>query len=333
MAAHGVGQNPIFQHLQKDGSHIPVGFFQFVQKHHAVRSAANFFRQFPAFTVTHIAGRRTQQPRDRVLLHILRHIQPYQRIPAAVHAVGQGFAQRGFPHTRRAKEEKGCHRSATVRQSQPSPAHRFRHGLCRLCLTQNLLFQLRLQVQQPLPVGFGHTSHRNACASCHHSRHILPLHRQFLQSSFLLLQKLLQLIPDGSRRFKPIVSNSFREFASQFLPMFLCRLTALVPIFGLRCRFIQQIHRLIRQKMRRQISAAQLHRRLHGLPGDADAVMVFQPRAQAFQHLQRFGFGRLPNGHRPKPPLQSRIFFDVFSVFFQRSGTDQLDLATSQCRF
>ena len=62
-------------------------------------------------------------------------------------------------------------------------------------------------------------------------------------------------------------------------------------------------------------------------------VVFFQTRAQPLQHGQRIRSGRLPDHDRTKPTLQRRILFDVFSIFFQRCGADNLNFSPSQRRF
>lgn len=53
------------------------------------------------------------------------------------------------------------------------------------------------------------------------------------------------------------------------------------------CRLVEQINRLVRQKPVCQIPAGKLHRRLHRLVRNADAVVLLKPRTKPLQNAQR----------------------------------------------
>src|ERR1700676_1621337 len=59
-----------------------MGLLNFVQENHRVRRPADALGQLPALFVSHIAWRRSDQFRDRMLLHVLGHVETYQRFLA-----------------------------------------------------------------------------------------------------------------------------------------------------------------------------------------------------------------------------------------------------------
>ena len=73
-AALAVGQPAVVQHLQQHVEHVGVGLLDLVEQHHAVGLAPHGLGQLAAFVVADVAGRRADQPRDGVLLHVLRHV-------------------------------------------------------------------------------------------------------------------------------------------------------------------------------------------------------------------------------------------------------------------
>ena len=75
-----VGQPSVVEHLQQDVEDIRVRLLDLVQQHHRIRSAPYRFRQMTAFLIAHVAGRRTNQSRDRMLLHELGHVHTNHRV-------------------------------------------------------------------------------------------------------------------------------------------------------------------------------------------------------------------------------------------------------------
>ena len=56
-----------------------MGFLDLIEQHHTIRASPNCLGQLAAFIVANISGRCSDQPSDRVLLHVFRHIQPDHR--------------------------------------------------------------------------------------------------------------------------------------------------------------------------------------------------------------------------------------------------------------
>ncbi len=69
-----VGQSPIIEQLQQNVEDIVMGFFDFIEKDHAVRTAADRFRELSSFFEPDIAGRRAQEPGHGVLFLVFRHV-------------------------------------------------------------------------------------------------------------------------------------------------------------------------------------------------------------------------------------------------------------------
>ena len=187
-------------------------------------------------------------------------------------------------------------------------------------------------MQQPLPVRLGHPPHGNPGPLRHNSGNVLRVQRQPAEESPLLAHQLLQPVAERRRLLKAVLPYCLRQFLIELPAGFFHGLLPFSAAPGPGRRLVQQIHRLIRQKMIRQIPAAQIHRRLHGLGGNAQAVVLFQPRPEGFQHGQRFRPRRLPDDHRPETALQRGVFFDVLAVFLQGGGPDDLNLAAAQSR-
>ena len=331
MSAHGIGQNAVLQHLEEDGGHIPVGLLQLVQQHHRIGPPPDRLGELTALAVAHVAGRRAQQPGYGVLLHIFRHIQPDQSVPAAVDAVGQGLAQGRLAHAGGAQEQQRRHGPLLVGQPHSAPAHGLGHGRHGLLLPQDLPRKGRPESQEPRPVRLGHLSHRYAGPQGDGLGHVLPVHHPLGQNAPLLPQQLLELIANGRRLLEPVLPHGLAQLPVQGLAGRLGPVRQELAA-GPGRRLVQHVHGLVRQKVGRQIPAAQIHRRLQRLAADSDSMVPLQTRLQGLQHPE----GRLPvrllHLHRPEPPLQGRVLLDVLAVLLQGRGSEDLHLAPAQGR-
>ncbi len=61
--------------------------------------------ELAAFFVANVSGRRTDHARDRVLLHVLRHVEPHQRPLVIEQELGQRARRLGLAHTGGAEED------------------------------------------------------------------------------------------------------------------------------------------------------------------------------------------------------------------------------------
>src|SRR5690554_2782565 len=117
-AALAIGQAAVVQHLQQNVKDIRVGFLYLIQQQHGIGPAAHCLSQVTTLFVTHVSGRRTNQPGHGVLLHKLGHINAHHRFFGIEQERGQRLAQFGFAHTRGAeRSEEHTSESSHVRIS------------------------------------------------------------------------------------------------------------------------------------------------------------------------------------------------------------------------
>jgi len=57
-----------------------VRFFDFVEKHHAVRTPADGFRELAAFLIADITRRRAEKPADGVPFLVFAHVHAHHRV-------------------------------------------------------------------------------------------------------------------------------------------------------------------------------------------------------------------------------------------------------------
>ena len=73
-----VGELAVVHHLQQDVEQVRMRLLDLVEQQHAMRMLVDAVGQQPALVEADIARRRADQPRDRVLLHVLRHVEAQQ---------------------------------------------------------------------------------------------------------------------------------------------------------------------------------------------------------------------------------------------------------------
>ena len=75
-----VGEATVVQNLEQDVEDVRVCLLDLVEEEHCVRLAADGLGELPALVVAHVARWRADQPRNRMLFHVLAHVDAHHRI-------------------------------------------------------------------------------------------------------------------------------------------------------------------------------------------------------------------------------------------------------------
>src|SRR5438034_720456 len=111
-----VGEVAVFEHLQQDVEDIGMGLFDLVEEHDRVRIPLDLFGQLTALLVANVPGRRPDELRYRVLLHVLGHVESDQGVVAAEQEVGERARQLRLADTRRPEEHEAADGAVRVLQ-------------------------------------------------------------------------------------------------------------------------------------------------------------------------------------------------------------------------
>jgi hypothetical protein len=122
-AALTVGQAAVIEHLQQDVEDVGMRLLDLVEQHDLVGPTPHGFGQRTAFVITDIAGRRADQPRDRVLLHELGHVEADHRGLVVEQVSGERFCEFGLADAGRAQEHERAGRPVRVLQARAGAAH------------------------------------------------------------------------------------------------------------------------------------------------------------------------------------------------------------------
>ena len=192
-----IGQAAVVEHLQQQVEHLRVRLLDLVEQNHRVRAASNSLGQLTALLVADIPGRGTDEPRHRVLLAILRHVDAHDRLLVVEQQLGERLGELGLAHAGGAEEQKRPRRLVRVGNARTRPAHRIRHRFDRASLTDQALAELGLECEQLLGLALHQPPDRNPGPGRHDTcdvigRHLVADHAVVATGFSLgLLQQLL----------------------------------------------------------------------------------------------------------------------------------------------
>ena len=109
-----IGEASVLEHLQEHVEDVRMRLLDFVEQDHRVRTAAHQLGQVTPFLVADVARRRADQPRDRVLLHELRHVDAHHRLIGIEQELGQRLGELGLAHPGRAEKQERPIRTAWI---------------------------------------------------------------------------------------------------------------------------------------------------------------------------------------------------------------------------
>ncbi len=146
--AFTIGQTTIVQNLQQYVKDICMCLFDFIQQDYAVRMTTHSLGQLTAFIIADVSGRRTDQTRYGMLLHVFAHIDTYHVAFIIKEYLSQGFSQLGLADTGRTKEDKGTNRTIRILDTGTRTDNSLADSLDSFILTDNMLVQDFLQVNK-----------------------------------------------------------------------------------------------------------------------------------------------------------------------------------------
>ena len=168
-----------------------------VQQNHVVRTSADRLRELTALLVAHVAGRSAHQPRHRVLLHVLRHVDAHDVLLVVEQLQRQLLRQLRLAHSRRTQEQETTQRLALTRQTRTRAQNGVAHRFDGLVLADHLLRQPLRQLHQTVAVRGVQPVHGNARPVTHHVRDVAARHFLLQHARVLLLLDLRLLLLDG----------------------------------------------------------------------------------------------------------------------------------------
>ena len=157
-----VGQPAVVEDLQEDVEDVGVGLFDLVEEDHRVGPPPHRFGELAALVVADVAGRRADQARDRVLLHVLRHVDADHRLLVVEQELGQRARDLGLSDAGRAEEEERTDGSVGVLEAGAGAAHRGRDRRDRFVLPDDAFGDPVLHLEELVLLALEQPRHRDS---------------------------------------------------------------------------------------------------------------------------------------------------------------------------
>ena len=154
-----VGQRAVVHHLQQDVEHVRMRLLDLVEQQHAMRVLVHAVGQKAALIEPDIARRRADQSRNRVFLHVFRHVEAQQLHPERV---GKLLGHLGLADAGGSREEVVADRLLRLPQAGTRQLDGGRKRLDRVVLAEDHALERGFEVLEHLRVVLGHVLGRNA---------------------------------------------------------------------------------------------------------------------------------------------------------------------------
>ena len=139
---------------KQDIEYFRVRLLDFIEEDNGIRLATHFLGQLTAFLVADISRRRSDETRRGMLLHVLGHVDPHDRILISEHGLGKSSCQLGFTYPGRTQEDEGAHWALRILQSCACPANRTADGFDGFLLADHAAVKNFFQIQKTLGLFF-----------------------------------------------------------------------------------------------------------------------------------------------------------------------------------
>src|SRR4051794_26845559 len=344
-AALGVGEAAVLEDLQEDVEDVWVRLLDLVEQQHGVRLAAHGLGQLAALVVADVAPGRAAQAADRVLLHVLGHVDPDHRLLVAEEEVGEGAGELGLADPGGAEEDERAGRALGVLDPGARAADRFRDGGDRDLLADHALVQFLLHADQLLGLGLGQLEDGDAGP-----------HRDDVGDLLLADLGPLAVLALG-----PLVFEL--ALAGGQLALGIAQVGGLFELLGLdrglllaprrldfllevavdrrrahaldahpRAGLVDQVDRLVGQEAVGDVAVGELGSGFESVVADRHPVVLFVALAQPFEDLHRVLGRGLVDPDLGEASLQCRVALEVLAVLVEGGGADRLQLAAGQGR-
>ena len=148
----GIRDPAVVQHLQKHVEYIGMCLLDLIKEHNRIGLSSDCLRQLAALLITHISGRRSDQPGDRILLHIFAHVDTDHVRLVVKQRSRQRLCQFRLSYAGRTEEQERTDRLCGILDSRLGT----NNSICYLChalvLSDYPLMQFLVQMQRLVPL-------------------------------------------------------------------------------------------------------------------------------------------------------------------------------------
>ena len=297
-----------------------MGFFDLVEEHHREWLAPNGFGELPTLFVAHIAGGRTHQTTDRVLLHVLRHVQADHCGFVAEQELGECLCKLCLAYAGWAQEDERTRRTLGVFEPGACAANCLRHSLDGLLLADDSTVQFILHAQQLGGLFLGELINGNSRPERQHLGDCLfvNLIEQVDSSSlhlyifgFFVGQEVFLSVAQKPCCFKVLRLNSLflltHDIGEFILDLSVVGRGFHAPNAKPRSGLVNQVDCLIGQEAIRDVTIGHVGGGHESLIGDGDPVMLLVALTQALEDFDCVSNGGLINNNLLETTLKCSV--------------------------
>ena len=333
--AEAVGEVPVLEHLEEHVEDVGVGLLDLVEEHHRVGVPLHALGELAPLLVPDVAGGRADQLGDRVLLHVLGHVEADERPLAPEQERGQAARDLGLPHPRRTEEHERADRPVRVLEAGPRATDGAGDGADRALLGDDPPVQLLLHAQELGRLLLLDRGDGDARPLRHHVVDVAlgdgvrarAAHVPVLADDLEVLALRDLLVPEerAAEALAPVHDHAYlaRELRRLLQGR---RVTELHPA----PRLVEEVDGLVGQEAVGDIAARLVDGGFEGGVLVRDVVELLVAVLDPAQDLDRLLLGRGGDLHRLEAPLQRAVLLDVLPVLGGGGGPDALDLAAGQ---
>ena len=299
--ARVVGQGGVVHHLKQHVEDVGMGLFHLVQQHYGIRSLAHGLGEQTALVKAHIAWRRADKTRHRVLFHIFAHVIA-QKFHA--HELGKAAGHFCLAHASGTIEQKGSCRALLLPKARAGTQNGPHRKLDGRVLAKHNFLEVFFKRRKTVAFRAGHGTHGNARHARHNALHVGHAH-------------------SGARRLAARSGFAARRlFASAGLNA--------TPKADGSAGFVQHVNGLVRQQTVAHMPGRQIHHGLDGRRAVLDLVEVGIALFKPLKDGEAFLNVRFIKVYALEPPGQGTIFFKMVAKLFIGRGADTAQIAVGQ---
>src|SRR5262249_11508499 len=135
--ALAVGEAPIVEHLEEHVPDVLMRLLDLVEENDRIRPAPDGLGELPAFVVADVAGRRADEARDGVLLHVFAHVEANHGALVVEEELGEGPRKLRFADAGRSEKQEAADWTPFFAQARARAANGVGHGADRLLLADD----------------------------------------------------------------------------------------------------------------------------------------------------------------------------------------------------
>src|SRR5437899_750955 len=161
-AAFAISESAIVHDLQQNVEHVRMCFLNLVEQHDGIRTTTHLLGELSTFFVAHISRRSADQASDRMLLHVLRHVDADHRAFVVEKKFGESAGQFGFSDARWTQKDERANRPFGIAQSSAGTANCVGNAFQRRILAHDSLAQALFHRDQLFHLAFEHLGNWNS---------------------------------------------------------------------------------------------------------------------------------------------------------------------------